>query len=170
MNWEAIGEISDTAGVIVVVASVWYLAAQVRKQTDEARMTATRELARDFSEVTGDISRDPELTSLYRRAIGDIDSLEDDDRLRIGMLFTRVFRCYEQHYLHVFGNTVESLYIESINTRMREMLTFPGVQRWWALNNAAFEVNFRSYVDALLIEAKTIGYQSSFRKDAETEA
>lgn len=164
MNWEAIGAVSETVGVIVVVASVWYLAIQIRKQTDEARMTATRELARDFNDIGADLTRDAELLHLYRIAISDIDSLEDNDRLRIGFLFNRAFRTFEQHYLHVSGDTIEATYLESVNTRIREFMSFPGVQRWWELNRDSYEINFRTYVEVLLEESRSTVYQSSFKK------
>ncbi len=164
MNWDALGAISETLGAAVVVASVWYLAIQIRKQTEEASMTATRELARDFNEIGADLTRDPELLRLYRSAIMDLDGLEDDDRLRIGFLFSRFFTCFEQHYLHLERATAESSYIESINSRMREVFTFPGVQLWWERNKDAFEKGFADRVNNLLAEAKTVDYQSSFKK------
>ena len=162
MNWEAIGAISEAVGVAVVVASVWYLAVQIRKQTDEARMTATRDLARDWNEFNADLSRDPGLVRLYREAIFDIDGLEDNDRLQFGFLMNRCFRSFEQHYLHFSRETIETPYVESINHRMREMLTLPGVQLWWGRNRASYEANFQEHVDSLLTVSKATGYQSSF--------
>jgi hypothetical protein len=165
MNWDAISAISEVAGVLFVIASVWYLAIQIRKQTDEARMTATRELARDFNEYNADLSRDPEFVKLYRKALADIDSLEDDDRFRVGAFISRLFRCFEQHYLHLSGRTVDAPYMASINFRMREMLALPGIQLWWERNRSAYESHFRDYVESLLIEAKSTGYESSFKKE-----
>jgi len=165
MNWEAISAISDVAGVVFIVASVWYLAVQIRKQTDEARMTATRELARDFNEFNADISRDPEFVKLYRKALADIDSLEDDDRFRVSAHISRLFRCFEQHYLHLSGRNVEASYMTSINFRMREMLALPGIQLWWERNRSAYESKFRNCVESLLIEAKANVYESSFKKE-----
>lgn len=166
MNWDAVGAISETVGVVVVVTSVWYLAVQIRKQTDEARMTATRDLARDWNELNADLSRDPELIRLYREAIFDIDGLEDNERLQFGFLMNRGFRCFEQHYLHFSRETIETPYVDSINSRMREMLSFPGIQLWWERNRLSYEVNFQEHVDSLKSEAKAAGYQSSFEKKA----
>ena len=43
-----IGNISEIIGSAAVVISVVYLAFQVRKQTEEARLAATRDLAPKF--------------------------------------------------------------------------------------------------------------------------
>lgn len=164
MNWDAFGAVSDALGVAVVVASVWYLAIQVRKQTDEARMTATRELARDWNEIIADLTRDPEFLKLYRKAIIDIEGLADDDRLRVSFFFNRTFRTFEQHFLHLSREAIETPYIDSVNGRMLELMTFPGVVRWWELNRDSYEINFKEYIETLLVEANTKGYDSSFKK------
>ena len=163
MSWDALGAVSEALGAVVVVASVWYLAVQIRKQTEEASMTATRELARDWNEINADLSRDPDLLRLYRIAITDLESLEDDDRLRAGFLVNRIFRRFEQHYLHLARATVESSYVESVNGRMREMLSFPGIQLWWERNRGAYENGFKAHVETLMAEAKATENQSSFR-------
>ena len=128
-------------------------------------MTATRELARDFNESNADLSRDLELVKLFRKALADIDSLEDDDRFRVSAFISRGFRCYEQHYLHMSGRAVEAPYLASINFRMRELLAAPGTQLWWERNRSAYESKFRDYVESLLIEAKANVYESSFKKE-----
>jgi hypothetical protein len=44
MTWDAIGAVGEIVGAVAVVVSVIYLSVQVEKQTEEARLTATREL------------------------------------------------------------------------------------------------------------------------------
>jgi hypothetical protein len=51
MNWETISASSEIVGVIAVVASVIYLATQIKNQTTESRLVATRELAEKRSEM-----------------------------------------------------------------------------------------------------------------------
>jgi len=51
MNWDAIGALSESVGAIVVVITLLYLATQIRAQTKESRLTATRELARDAGDA-----------------------------------------------------------------------------------------------------------------------
>lgn len=61
INWIAVSAIADVVGVVGVVLSVVYLAQQIRKQTAEARLTATRELACQLNEVVGLYITDPDL-------------------------------------------------------------------------------------------------------------
>ncbi len=45
MNWELISTVSEFVGALAVVASVIYLATQIRRQTTESRLVATRDLS-----------------------------------------------------------------------------------------------------------------------------
>lgn len=58
---------------------------------------------------------------------------------------------------------IDAACFESIDPAFREMLTFPGAQRWWALSRQHFVAEFRERVDAMLPDAATHGYRSSFK-------
>ncbi len=84
MNWDAIGAIGEVFGAIAVVVSVGYLAIQVRKQTEESKLAATRELAAQFQTGLDMLAQDGELISIWAVGVQDYISLPNDDRLRLG--------------------------------------------------------------------------------------
>ena len=100
MNWDAIGAVGEIIGAAAVVVSVFYLAAQVRKQTDEERLSATRELSELFLVTIGSVQEDKEFAEIYLRAVKDYDSVENADRIRVAFFFQRGFRILEQQHLH----------------------------------------------------------------------
>ena len=65
MNWDAIGAVGEIIGAAAVVVSVFYLAAQVRKQTEEERLSATRELSELFLVTIGSVREDKEFAEIY---------------------------------------------------------------------------------------------------------
>ncbi|MGR8950685.1 MAG: hypothetical protein ACU84Q_21800 [Gammaproteobacteria bacterium] len=160
MSWDAIGALSEVIGGIAVVVSVIYLAIQIKKQTEEARLAATRDLARQMNDMVQELHADKEFLALYRKGITEIDSLPDDERLQIGLFFNRLFRVAAQYYVHYLRDRVE--YYDSQHKRMREFLTFPGVQRWWELNREMHAPLFQAYIDGELIEARQHGHASTF--------
>ena len=91
-----IGNISEIIGSGAVVISVVYLAFQVRKQTEEARLAATRELAGQFAEVLAPLTQDKDFNELYLEAVRDYDSLPNPERLRMSAYLQRGFRLMEQ--------------------------------------------------------------------------
>ena len=164
MNWDAIGAIGENIGAFAVVASVIYLAVQIRKQTKEAKLAATRELATNFQNTLDLIIQDKELCSIWGKATRDYVGLPDNERLRIAFLMQRLTRVWEAQFLHETHENVDSTYFNSVNRGYVEALTFPGYQQWWELSKDLFENPFRDYIDKNIIEAKKKGYTSSFSK------
>lgn len=166
MNWEAIGSVGEAVGAAAVVISVGYLAMQVRKQTAEQRLVATRDLSAQINEALAPVVEDPEMTRLYRAAIRDFDGLRDEDRLRVSLFLSRMMSAFEQQYLHASQGHVDPTYVESAYSRFKEGFTFPGIRRWWELNREAFSPEFRAHADRAAAEASRAGYKSSFGTDA----
>lgn len=163
MNWDAIGAAGEIIGAAAVVISVFYLAFQVRKQTEENRLTATRELSSLFLTTIGTLQEDKELAAVYLKAVQDYDSIEGDDRIRIALFFQRGFRVLEQQQLHTRRGNLDPIYFDSLDLAFFEWLTFPGIQRWWELSNGLFAIEFREFIDQQIEKAKMKGYESTFK-------
>jgi len=115
MNLSAITAVGGMIGAAGVIISVAYLAIQIKKQTAESRLAATRELAAQHQESMRIIAADPSMTNIDLKAVKDYLSLPADERVRIGIVFNDIFRNSEQRYLHSKGEHVEGKYLDSIN-------------------------------------------------------
>ena len=171
MNWDAIGSIGEIVGAIAVVASVMYLAVQVRKQTEESRLGATRALADRYDELLSDLMADETMIALHLEATADFNCLPNEKRMRISILYQRITRNLEQQFLHRRGRNIEEGYTDSILSAFQEFLCLPSVKQWWELNSHNYDVTFRNYLEAMLNEAQAKGYNSTFKTAAkESEA
>lgn len=170
MNWNAVAALSEAVGSLAVVISVAYLAIQIRKQTRESLLAATRELAAQFQDALKAVTEDEEFAAIYLKSVQDYDALENVDRIRAGLFFQRVCRIMEQQHLHRMRRNLDSAFFESIDLGFKEFLTFPGVQRWWELSNDNFAPAFRRRVNEMIVAAKKRGYHSSFKSRSEPSA
>jgi len=161
MNW---GNISEIIGTVAVVVSVIYLAFQVRKQTEEARLAATRELSAQFQDTLRLYIEDEKFNEIYRNGIADYEALEEGDRLRFSMALVSSFRVLEQQYLHISRGNVDADYFRSMDLGYGEILKFPGIQRWWDFTKHSFEEGFRAHIDKRIREADLSTHPSTFRK------
>lgn len=170
MNLENLANIGEFIGAIGVIFSVIYLALQVRKQTEEARLAATRELADQYQACLATVVEDPEFVQTWLDGIKDYDSLPDRERMRLSLQFQRLFRNLEQQFLHRRRVSIDSTYFSSIDHSFTEGLTFPGLLRWWDLSQDMFDVEFREHVSMMIKSANRRGYRGSFgtgqKKDA----
>jgi hypothetical protein len=150
MDWDAIGAMSESVGAIAVVITLLYLAIQIRAQTKESRLAATRELVRDSQEAIESITRDKEIFSLYLKALAAYDDLPHEERIRISMCFFRVFRVSELSYLHHLSQNIETFHFENSLVRLTDVMKSPGLQAWWENNRDSFSEDFRNYVDRII--------------------
>lgn len=165
MNWDAIGSIGEIVGAGAVVVSLVYLAIQIRKQTVEARLLATRELASDYQRIINTIATDDTVSRLWAVGVQDYDSMPDMERMRISAFFQQLARHMEQQFLHTTKGTVDPAFFKSVDRVHLEFLCFPGVQQWWEGSKEFFDKEFQDHVRMVLIKAKAKGYHSSFKKE-----
>ena len=170
MNWDAIAAVGEVLGAVAVVVSVCYLAIQVRKQTQESKLTATRELAERYQTNFDILVQDKELSALWGKAVQNYQDLPDDERLRAALWMQRITRVWEAIHLHIAKENVDSGYFSSVILGYTEGATFPGYQQWWESSRNLFDGEFRAYVDEIMEEAKERGYTSSFNKAGENAA
>jgi hypothetical protein len=164
MNWDAAGAIGEVIGAAAVVISVIYLAVQIRRQTHQSRLAATRELAEQHNDVLNLIIEDRELSEIYLKAVQDFDSLPKQERIRVSLLFQRMMRIEEQRRIHIDKGNIDAAFFDSMDRTVFEWLTFPGVQQWWSGSKEYFEPGFRGRSDELFVRAKEQGYHSSYNE------
>ena len=101
MNWEAIGAIGEVGGAIAVVATLVYLARQIRQSTETARVAAYHQASQQISSASTALSTDPALAEIFATAVaGGIDSLEPPDRLRFEAAISAYYFGFESLLAH----------------------------------------------------------------------
>jgi len=100
MNWEAAATIAEIVGAVGVIASLIYLAIQIRLSTKVSRAEITKDLYLASRTAIMDIASNEELA----RISADIRQFESVDLIRRNMFYQSFFRLYElQHNLANHG-------------------------------------------------------------------
>jgi len=147
MNWDAIAAVAELLGALGVVASLIYLAVQIRQNTRSLRMASHRGVAGEFQQSNLAAIQDPQIAELLVRGLGDASSLSEVERLRFEGLLVSIFRTYEELFqLHRGGLADDELW-ESRERSMMRWLSFPGVRDWWLSDRSDFFIDsFRTHV------------------------
>ena len=98
MNWDAIGAIREIIGAGAVVASLVYLAIQIRTQNREARLSAMHDISVGFRDAIIPFSSEDMATILVKANI-DYESLTDIEAQRIIVLMGQFFRAWEEAFI-----------------------------------------------------------------------
>ena len=87
MNWEVIGATGEWAGAIAVVATLFYLAQQIRQQNRIAEYNAWKTTMSDFSDFKRMFVDDVSKAELLIKGLEDPDSLSDQEAIQFQYIF-----------------------------------------------------------------------------------
>ena len=93
MNWEVIATISELIGTIAVVATLGYVAIQIRQNTQSVATSVYESAMAGYNELNRDLTTHGDLASIARRGGNDPSTLDIDERFR----FDFSVRCYANH-------------------------------------------------------------------------
>jgi hypothetical protein len=145
MNWDAIGALAELAGALGVIASLVYLAIQIRQNTYSAREASWNSILGDLQQFRSLIAQDPEVARVYREGLRDLKSLNDDDRWRFGALMQSIYSVWET----VFRTRTEGLFQHNL-ADLAWMAGRPGAREWWSKGNRLYSPEFRQFMDETL--------------------
>jgi len=153
MNWDAIGAVSETLGALGVMASLIYLASQLRSNALASSVEAKLATTRFMTDFNRDLINDPELYELWDRGSRDPDSLERMEFIRYSNLNLSAFWFFSAgHYQKRVGK-LDGDDFHEMESVMRFWLSRSGVQTWWKrYGRERYNRDFVKYVDENFID------------------
>ena len=80
MMWETAGVIAEIVAAIAVLVSLWYLAIQIKQNTELERAGLEVQLGLTWAEVHDNMIQNPSLARAYDLAADHWDELSDEDK------------------------------------------------------------------------------------------
>lgn len=150
MDWQAIGALGELLGGIVVLASLAFLAIQIRRHTQALQVSSSEEANRSFAAYTAMFTQ-PGISRLYRVGLATPDVLDDDEQITFNAVLSTLFNFLaHNHSLRARG--IESSWSsqEGLNSVTMYILRQAGGQAWWQQFRVTYNADFRKYIDGLL--------------------
>jgi len=144
-------------GGIAVIASLIYLASQIRQSAKMARATAAHMNADQWSDDAKMVLQDAEVARIYYVGLEDRDVLPDSDRQRFDAFMHMSFSSHASRYQLWREDVMSRETWQQAERGIRWMVTQPGVQQWWSVWRANFGDGFCAFVDALIREGEAAG-------------
>lgn len=147
MNLETISALAQLVAAIGVIASLFYLGAQIRQNTHSQRSVVVDSLTASLIHLLGPQGTDPELTRGFAAAVEDWHGATEENRTRaIAVLFT-TFKLFENAWFQRRHGTLDAEQWEGWDLHMRVYYHRPGVKTWWSLRRGMFAAGFRDYLE-----------------------
>lgn len=144
MNWEAIGAIAETLGAIAVIATLFYLAVQIRQNNRNVeenirrlRLDAGVSTIESFSRYRAYLCQ-ADMAAIHLKGMADYTALSDVERVRFGAVMDELLYSYSTLMLRVQENTYDSANWRQHMAGLRLLLGQPGATEWWRRNQIKF--------------------------------
>jgi hypothetical protein len=150
ISLEHIFYLSQIIAALALVASLLFVAIEVRNSNRESRHRAGEEAYQKFREVQLEVAGNADLARIWANGVHDFSSLEPLDRTRFLLLTHVFFKNWESVFLvHVDGRLSHEL-CESTESMAGDLLGYSGVQAAWSARKTYFHPEFRTHVDRRL--------------------
>ncbi len=152
MTLEALGNLGDFIGGIAVVASLLYLAQQIRRNTASVQAAAIQTATQGFSDMLAWMASDADLMRLFDEGCHDFDALSKPDRQRFAALMGVLMHTWENILTQTrMGFLPEGVWQGGLH-RIRGTFALPGTVTWWQRGGRnVFNSELRAWVESEVI-------------------
>jgi hypothetical protein len=149
VNWDAVAAIAEALGAIGVIATLIYLASQIRQAERATRASIQHSTIVQGFQLNLAIAA-PEAASLMLKASAHFNSLDPIERLRFTLISRAAFAWYEDIFSQARSGIVDSEFSDRHRTNLLSLLQRPGIREWWQSDQGFFSEQFRNEVNRRL--------------------
>lgn len=148
MNWEAIGAIGEVVGAIGVIATLVYLALQIRQNSNVVRSATRQAVSTAQTEMGLQIAINPELGAATARITSsDTASSITDDAIRDEYLLRAIMRMFENQFYQNKDGTFDDALWAGYREHMKAVFNAPTFPGWWEAHRAIYSTDFAAFVE-----------------------
>src|SRR5919109_1503982 len=146
MTAETLSLWAQLIAALGVIASLFYLAAQIRQNTRSQRAVVVDALTRGIAEILS--GQTPEILRSFARVLENLESASEEDRLRALPQLFALFKLFENAWFQQRQGTLDREQWQGWDAYIRTYYHRPGVKTWWRMRRAAFASGFRDYIES----------------------
>lgn len=149
MNMQDLAAIGEFVGGIAVLATLIYLALQVRQTNIATHRSMYAQAATAISEFWLSLAKDPTLYGNLIDTLRASDTLSEHDRDRGYLVIDSYLSLMESYFLHnrQYGERQSQ---ERWQRTLARMFRTPGAQTYWQRRRSSFHDEFAAYVDDII--------------------
>jgi hypothetical protein len=157
MNWDAIGAVGEVGGALAVVATLVYLAAQLRQNTRALQSATFQEISTTMGQNMEVLSMIPDAATLMLLAQEGLENLTAEQRIKFGHISMMCFRRIETVFVQESMGFVDSRLTQGFRRSALSALLNQGMREWWEQSKGAFSDEFAAWVDEELAKGGISG-------------
>lgn len=147
MSLEQAYYIGQLVAAIVLVASLIYLAIEVRQNTKIAKLNSSHMNTQIYTQFMELVCSNGELADIYLRGLDDPAALTPVEQIRFNTLLAITFRNTFQHFQEHNSGLLPDDDWDAWNRASRAIMSFPGYRTVWKRRKSMFNEKFQAYLD-----------------------
>lgn len=140
-------EFAETLGVIGVIASLAFVALEIRQNTTAVRSQAAQGVMDQIFAVYETMVIDPTVTEIVLRGLDDPLSLSAGESARFHSFQTISFQSYQNIFVQVREGALDPGLAEGWWQLLRNLFDFPGTRYHWETRSYILSPEFRDFVE-----------------------
>jgi len=156
MNWEALGAIGEIVGALAVVATLIYLAVQIRVANKQAELESLRHTWDSLNQFCDALTTSKETASIVNRGRVSLEHLDADEALMFEHLHIRLLNTLESWHLQIVRTSPPGEYrntqLQNLSGIATGYFSFPGTRELWSRIGDYFAPIQPLVDEALLLE------------------
>jgi hypothetical protein len=142
-----LGSIGEFIAALATLATLLYLAAQIRRNTIAVRSQARRGSVTNTLTAAAAIGSNKEAASVFRRGIADFSSLDPDEQIQFSFLMSMLIAETEASFVDLQLGINSQEDFESTTSAVRGLLQTPGGREYWRGFGRNTTPAFKEYVE-----------------------
>ncbi len=131
MNWDAIGAIAELLGAVGVIASLVYLATQMKQNTRAMRASSYQMLRQEVTQVFQSPVAIHGLSKTIRTGLTDFERLDEDEALEFGYWAIGIVQTYDNAYYQYRVGMLDGDRWEMQRAVIVGLFRNPSFFQWW---------------------------------------
>lgn len=152
MSIQDLGSLGEFIAALATLATLVYLAVQIRKNTIAVRAGSHQAVSDCFIELNSWIAKDASLARIYRVGAESPSDLSEDERAQFNFMLLSVFHAYQTTFYHHQVGTLDDALYQPIMRDIEVVLASPGVREWWTETPFSFNPEFQRHLESKAID------------------
>lgn len=154
MTIQELGSLGELIGAIATVATLVYLAVQIRTNTQTVRSAATQSVHEAFATWYRMLATDADLAQITAAGLQDYESLSDAERARFVATFMSFLSCWQDAFIKWREGALSRELWSGWEQVSMNLFMAPGGRAFWGERGYLFGDEFRRYVEEDLMKRK----------------
>jgi hypothetical protein len=149
VNWEALGALGELVGAAGVIASLFYLGSQLRRNSESIEAATALSIAEATQQRLLAPAQTPELAEAFSKMFAG-EEVSATERIQVAFFNRATVRGIESTFVQHKRGLLAADVLRGYEALLRRQVSMSVFHDWWSVERLSFDPAFRELIDKLL--------------------